>query len=117
MPLTEAAQGIADMQGAGMVRSLREAASLDSSLATQVGSLAAPMTRAQMLGQIDGIINTWADTSGMDTSIEAASDKGYLLKYLAPGTGKTATGQFWVYRHAEHGPLYDWHASRANTCL
>ena len=35
--------------------------------------------------QIDGIIDTWADTSGMDTSIEAASDKGYLLKYLAPG--------------------------------
>jgi len=39
------------------------------------------------------------------------------IKYLAPGTGKTATGQFWVYHHAEHGPLYDWHASRANTCL
>jgi len=39
------------------------------------------------------------------------------IKYLAPGTGKTSTGQFWVYHHAEHGPLYDWHTSRANTCL
>ena len=39
------------------------------------------------------------------------------IRYLAPGTGKTSTGQFWVYHHAEHGPLYDWHTSRANTCL
>jgi transposase len=39
------------------------------------------------------------------------------IKYLDPGGGKTATGQFWVYHHAEHGPLYDWHTSRANTCL
>jgi transposase len=39
------------------------------------------------------------------------------IKYLDPGTGKTSTGQFWVYHHAEHGPLYDWHTSRANTCL
>lgn len=39
------------------------------------------------------------------------------IKYLDPGTGKTSTGQFWVYHHADHGPLYDWHTSRANTCL
>lgn len=39
------------------------------------------------------------------------------IKYLVPGTGKTATGQFWVFHHIDHGPLYDWHTSRANTCL
>lgn len=39
------------------------------------------------------------------------------IKYLDPGTGRTSTGQFWVYHHAVHGPLYDWHTSRANTCL
>ena len=39
------------------------------------------------------------------------------IKYLNPGTGKTSTGQFWIYHHADHGPLYDWHTSRANTCL
>lgn len=39
------------------------------------------------------------------------------IKYLAPGKGKTATGQFWVYHHRAHGILYDWHTSRANTCL
>lgn len=36
---------------------------------------------------------------------------------LEPGKGKTATGYFWVYHHPEHGPLFDWHKSRANTCL
>jgi len=39
------------------------------------------------------------------------------IRCLEPGRGKTATGQFWVYHHAEHGVLFDWHKSRANTCL
>jgi len=39
------------------------------------------------------------------------------IDYLDPGSGKTATGYFWVYHHAEHGPLFDWQPSRANTCL
>jgi transposase len=39
------------------------------------------------------------------------------IKYLDPGTGKTSTGQFWVYHHIDHGPLYDWHTSRAGSCL
>ncbi len=36
---------------------------------------------------------------------------------LEPGKGRTATGYFWVYNHAQHGVLFDWHKSRANTCL
>ena len=36
---------------------------------------------------------------------------------LEPGKGKAATGYFWVYHHAQHGVLFDWHKSRANTCL
>lgn len=39
------------------------------------------------------------------------------VRCLEPGKGKAATGYFWVYHHAEHGVLYDWHKSRANTCL
>ena len=39
------------------------------------------------------------------------------VRCLEPGTGKTALGYFWVYHHAEHGVLFDWHKSRANTCL
>lgn len=39
------------------------------------------------------------------------------IRCLQPGNGKTALGQFWVYHHQEHGVLFDWHKSRANTCL
>jgi transposase len=39
------------------------------------------------------------------------------IRCLEPGNGKTALGQFWVYHHQEHGVLFDWHKSRANTCL
>ena len=39
------------------------------------------------------------------------------IRCLVPGAGKTQLGQFWVYHHAEHGVLFDWHKSRANTCL
>ena len=39
------------------------------------------------------------------------------IKCLEPGKGQTGTGYFWVYNHAEHGVLFDWHKSRANTCL
>lgn len=39
------------------------------------------------------------------------------VRCLEPGTGRTAPGYFWVYHHGEHGVLFDWHKSRANTCL
>ena len=85
IPLTEAAQEIASMQGAGMVRNLQEAASIDGGLATQVAALATPITRAQMWNQLDSLIDSWANTSGMKTSVQDAASQGYLLKYLAPG--------------------------------
>ncbi len=39
------------------------------------------------------------------------------VRCLEPGAGKTASRYFWVYHRAEHGVLFDWHKSRANTCL
>lgn len=39
------------------------------------------------------------------------------IRCLEPGKGKAGRGQFWVYHHAGHGVLIDWHKSRANTCL
>lgn len=39
------------------------------------------------------------------------------VRCLEPGKGKTALGSFWVYHHAEHGVLLDWHKSRGNDCL
>lgn len=39
------------------------------------------------------------------------------IRHLDPGSGKTALGYLWTYHHPEHGVLFDWHPSRANTCL
>lgn len=39
------------------------------------------------------------------------------IDYLEPGSGKAQKGYLWAYHHPEHGVLYDWHTSRANTCL
>ncbi len=39
------------------------------------------------------------------------------VRCLEPDAGKAVSGYFWVYLHAEHGVLFDWHKSRANTCL
>lgn len=84
IPLTPAAQGVADMQGAGMVRDLREAASLDGALAAQLTALTGA-SRAQMMAAIDGLLETWADTSTQKTSIENAAGKGFRLDYMPPG--------------------------------
>ena len=82
--LTDDARTLADMKGAGMVRDLREAASLDGALVSKVNAFAG-LTRSQMMSQLDGLIRDWADTSTMQTSIETAEDKGFVLKYMAPG--------------------------------
>ncbi|MEF8731794.1 MAG: hypothetical protein V5B40_07745 [Candidatus Accumulibacter meliphilus] len=59
------------MQGAGLVRSLREAASLPtaagSALATQLAAYAAETTRSGQLARLDGLLKVWADTSSMAT--------------------------------------------------
>jgi hypothetical protein len=85
IPLTEAAQGIADMQGAGMVRRLREAASLNAGLVTQVNALAG-QTRSQMLQSLDTLLKDWSATSDFISSGQAAQGYGYALKYLPAGT-------------------------------
>ena len=50
-------------------------------------------------------------------------DLGYLqvdetqIEYLSPGNGKTKKGYLWVYYAPCIGIFFDWHASRASTCL
>lgn len=39
------------------------------------------------------------------------------IDYLDPGSGKAQQGYLWTYHHPDYGVLYDWHTSRANTCL
>ena len=74
--LTEAAQTMADMQGAGQVRNLREAASLPTSqgnaLATALTAFSAATTRSDQMAQLDSLLKTWAETSSMATTASGA---------------------------------------------
>ena len=82
--LTDAARTLTDMQGAGRVRDLREAASLDGALVAETNGLSG-LTRAQMWDALDGLLARWAETAAMPTSVEQAETKGYTLRYVLNG--------------------------------
>lgn len=84
VPLTAAALALPDMQGAGAVRDLQEAASLNATVVSDVNNLTT-LSRAEMLGQIDQLLKDWSATSTLKTSQQRAADKGLKLLYKVPG--------------------------------
>jgi len=83
--ITDQAATLPEMNGSGMVRNLREAASLSPELAAQLATLTGTQTRAQLMGQMDGILGAWAGSSVMAGSVEQAAQQGIPLYYLPPG--------------------------------
>ncbi|MCX7180568.1 MAG: calcium-binding protein, partial [Proteobacteria bacterium] len=67
--LSESAGALPEMQGSGLVRNLREAASLPSAegaeLAARLSEYSAAATRAEQLTLLDGLVQAWAATSAM----------------------------------------------------
>ena len=93
IPLTEAAQALPDVNGAGQVRSLRQAASLDTpegqALAAQLAAFAAQTTRESQRAQLDNLLKAWAETSTMATTATGAFagvDLGISFADVAQGT-------------------------------
>jgi hypothetical protein len=92
VPLTDQAQALPEMQGAGMVRSLRQAASLQTPqggvLAAQLSAFSAETTRSGQTARLDALLKAWADTSSMAinkngialgfSALEAANDSQYV---------------------------------------
>ena len=68
-----------------MVRNLREAMSLSSELATVVSSYAAQTGYTDRRTLLGNLIETWADTSTLQTSIELALENDFNLIYMIPG--------------------------------
>jgi hypothetical protein len=59
------------MQGAGAVRSLREAATLSPALATKLATLQSTyLTRDQFKAQLGSVLTLWANTSGLASSVD-----------------------------------------------
>ena len=84
VPLSDAAKALPGMQGSGMVRDLREAASLDGRIVSDVNALAG-LSRSQMLSALDALIAHWAGTSTMKTSMDEAEGRNFRIAYLPPG--------------------------------
>lgn len=82
--LTAEAATLPDLQGAGAVRDLREAASLNAALIADITGLTGT-TRSQMINQLDALIQHWADSANFKTSQEKAADMGMKLMYRVPG--------------------------------
>jgi hypothetical protein len=71
IPLTPQTQTLPDMQGAGAVRSLREAATLSPALATKLATLQSTyLTRDQFKAQLGSVLTLWANTSGLQSSVD-----------------------------------------------
>jgi hypothetical protein len=100
IPLTEAAQNMADMQGAGQVRNLREAASLQtaqgSALASALTAFSAATTRSGQMAQLDSLLKTWAETSSMATTASGAfAGVSLSVTFAGVSTGSPAW-QTWM---------------------
>jgi Ca2+-binding RTX toxin-like protein len=100
IPLSEQARSLPDMQGAGLVRSLREAASLPtaagSALATQLAAYAAETTRSGQLVRLDDLLKAWANTSSMATTATGAFAGVHLTVNFAGVTTGSPAWQAWL---------------------
>ncbi|SEM88245.1 calcium-binding protein [Nitrosomonas marina] len=83
--LTEEAKSLPDSKASGLVRDLREAASLSPALANVLTNYAGQSSLAGQLALLDDLLFSWAQTSTMKTSVEQAADQNFLLLYLLPG--------------------------------
>ncbi len=81
--LTADAARLPGLQGAGMVRDLQEAASLDAKLIQDVAALQG--SRTEMLGHLDQLLQDWAGTANFKTSQQRAAEKGFTLMFKVPG--------------------------------
>ncbi|WP_291987231.1 calcium-binding protein [Candidatus Accumulibacter sp. ACC007] len=100
IPLSEQARNLPDMQGAGLVRSLREAASLQtvagSALASQLAAYAAETTRSGQLARLDDLLKAWGDTSSMATTATGAFAGVNLTVNFAGVTTGSPAWQAWL---------------------
>lgn len=81
IPITPEAQSLPDMQGSGLVRDLREAASQSGALAGLLAQYAAAPTRAAQLALLDQVLDAWADTSNLAERLEERSSQ-YRFRYM-----------------------------------
>ncbi|QDL56148.1 hypothetical protein [Rhodoferax aquaticus] len=98
--LTDAAKALPQMQGSGLVRDLRPALSLGNSqaaaLQAKLTQFAQDTTRNQQMADLDAVIQSWGNTSAMQTSgVSGILREETAAKNIAGSACSTrASGQF-----------------------
>ena len=84
----EALKTLPNMQGAGKVRELRQAATQSDGVASLLAQFQNAATRAEQKALIDQLLTAWADTSGMAKSLEERAAGAYIIQYEAFGNDR-----------------------------
>ncbi|MEW5678661.1 hypothetical protein [Comamonas kerstersii] len=84
----EALKTLPNMQGAGKVRELRQAATQSDGVASLLAQFQNAATRAEQKALINQLITAWADTSGMAKSLEERAAGKYRIVYEAFGNDR-----------------------------
>ncbi|WP_302553959.1 hypothetical protein [Comamonas kerstersii] len=84
----EALRVLPNMQGAGNVRELQQAAAQSSSLAGVLAQFQNAGTRAEQKALLDPLLSAWADTSGMAKNLDARAQGQYIIQYEAFGNDR-----------------------------
>jgi hypothetical protein len=71
---TTAVAALPDMQGSGVLRDLRQAATQSATLQNLLTQYSAATTREAQLALLDQLLDAWADTGGMAESLDARVD-------------------------------------------
>lgn len=84
----EALKTLPNMQGAGKVRELRQAATQSDGVASLLAQFQNAATRAEQKALIDQLLTAWADTSGMAKNLDARAQGQYIIQYEAFGNDR-----------------------------
>jgi hypothetical protein len=79
-----------DMQGSGVLRDLRQAATQSATLQNLLTQYSAATTREAQLALLDQLLDAWADTGGMAESLDERMDDGGALKAANDGVWRVA---------------------------
>jgi hypothetical protein len=86
IPTTAQTAGLPDTQGSGLVRDLREAASMQTAagiaLAGKLTQFAQATTRTEQRAMLDDLLAAWGNTSGFADMKTRAQQNGYTLTVL-----------------------------------
>ena len=88
--VSEALKALPNMQGAGNVRELQQAAAQSDTVAGLLAQFQGAVTRAEQKALIDQLITAWADTSGMAKNLDARAQGHYIIQYEAFGNDRRA---------------------------